>query len=86
MAILGYLALPAAGKKAQLCDELATIRYCEAVPSDNREVVLLVTDTPDQEAEKRLQRELKRLNSLQALSMVFGHTAEPENREMERKP
>ncbi|HET98092.1 MAG TPA: hypothetical protein ENN98_05285 [Desulfurivibrio alkaliphilus] len=60
MAILSYLALPVAGKKEQLCAELAAMECCEVVSSDNRGVVLLVTDTPDSETEKWLQRELRK--------------------------
>lgn len=76
MPVLSYLALPHAGRKQQLHNELAVLEHCEVVLSDNEEVVLLVTDTPDQQAEKRLQRQLKKIASLQSLSMVFGHTAE----------
>jgi hypothetical protein len=39
-------------------------------------VVVLVTDTPDEEAENMLQKTLKNLPSLQSISMTFGHSAE----------
>lgn len=78
MAILSYLALPRTGEKERLCNDLAATAHCEVMAADNQEVVLLVTDTPDQEAEKRLQQELKKIGSLQSLSMVFGHTTEHE--------
>jgi hypothetical protein len=46
------------------------------MPADNEEVLILVTDTPDEEKEKELQKKLKELESLQSLGMTFGHTDE----------
>jgi nitrate reductase NapAB chaperone NapD len=76
MPILSYLVLPQAGAMDQLCTDLSAIECCEIIPSDNQEVVVLVTDTPDEETEKTLQQTLKKLPSLQSISMTFGHSAE----------
>ncbi|MBI5894952.1 MAG: hypothetical protein HZB24_02710, partial [Desulfobacterales bacterium] len=46
------------------------------VAADKQEVLLLVTDTPDDDTEKVLQDRLKALDSLQSLSMTFGHRDE----------
>jgi len=62
----------------QLCSDLSAIDYCEIIPSDNEEVVVLVTDTPDEKIEKNLHKTLKSLTSLQSLSMTFGHDAKVE--------
>jgi len=50
-----------------------TLPHCEVIPSDNREVVVLVTDTPDEATEDKLQKSLKNLQSLQSLSLAFGY-------------
>ena len=76
MPILSYLVLPQAGAMDQLCTDLSSMECCEIIPSDNQEVVVLVTDTPDEETENRLQKSLKQLPSLQSMSMTFGHSAE----------
>jgi len=76
MPILSYLVLPQAGAMEQLCADLSAMEYCEIIPSDNQEVVILVTDTPEEETEKTLQKTLKKLPSLQSISMTFGHSAE----------
>ncbi|AGF79816.1 hypothetical protein UWK_03289 [Desulfocapsa sulfexigens DSM 10523] len=78
MPILSYLALPNKGAMDQLCLDLSAIDYCEIIPSDNAEVVILVTETPDEETEKKLHKTLKSLPSLQSLSMTFGHNAKVE--------
>jgi nitrate reductase NapAB chaperone NapD len=76
MPIFGYLAYPVQGSKQQLLNDLAALDFCEATPAENEEVVVLVTDTPDEETENKLQEKLKALKSLESLGMTFGHTDE----------
>jgi nitrate reductase NapAB chaperone NapD len=76
MPIFSYLALPKTDAMEQLTADLSAMEHCEIIPSDNQEVVVLVTDTPDDSAEKKLQNMLKKTPSLQSLSMTFGHKAE----------
>jgi nitrate reductase NapAB chaperone NapD len=74
MPVFSYLAFPNAGQMDELCDALTALDYCEVIPSDNnREVAILVTDTPDDATEKELQAQLKKIKSLQSLNMTFGH-------------
>ena len=74
MPVFSYLAYPEKGAKEQLLKDLTALRYCEATPADNEDVLILLTDTPDDETEKALQTQLKALESLQSLGMTFGHT------------
>lgn len=77
MPIFSYLAIPAPGKKEQLCFDLRAMEFCrEVIPADNDEVVILVTETPDKEADKKLSRQLNNLKSLHSLSMTYGHSDE----------
>jgi nitrate reductase NapAB chaperone NapD len=74
MPVFSYLVYPKPGAMQALLDELAALEYCEATPADNQEILILVTDTPDEKREKALQKKLKQLKSLQSLGMTFGHT------------
>jgi len=74
MPVFSYLAYPAPGAKEALLSELAALDYCEATPAVNQEILILVTDTPDENKEKELQNKLKKLKSLESLGMTFGHT------------
>ena len=76
MPIFSYLAYPVQGAKEQLVKDLAALDFCEVTPAENDEVLILVTDTPDEETEKKLQEKLEALKSLESLSMTFGHTDE----------
>ena len=73
MPIFSYLAIPKDGARDVLCAELAKIEHCQIIPADNREVVVLVTDTPDESVEKELQKKLKGLECLHSLSLSFGY-------------
>lgn len=74
MPVFSYLAYPVRGAKEQLIKDLATLDYCEATPADNEEILILVTDTPDEDTEKALKEKFKGLKSLETLGMTFGHT------------
>ena len=74
MPVFSYLAYPVPGSKEELLNDLTALDYCEATPADNQEILILVTDTPDENKEKELQNKLKKLKSLESLGMTFGHT------------
>ena len=76
MPIFSYLAYPVPGAKQQLLADLAALDFCEVTPAENGEILVLVTDTPDEETENKLQEKLKTLKSLESLGMTFGHTDE----------
>lgn len=73
MPIFSYLAIPKKDARKTLCEELSTLEHCQIIPADNQDVVVLVTDTPDDHIEKKLQHMLKSLPSLQSLSLAFGY-------------
>ena len=76
MPIMSYLAYPVTGARETLATELAAFPECEVVPAQNQEVMILLTDTCDQENEKALQSKLEKVKSLQCLAMVSGFHGE----------
>jgi nitrate reductase NapAB chaperone NapD len=76
MPVFSYIAYPEQGAKEQLLKDLTAMNHCDVIPSENNEVLILVTDTPDETQEKALQKKLKNLKSLQSLGMTYGHTDE----------
>ncbi len=73
MPVFSYLAYPKQGAKNELLNDLIALDHCEVTPADNQNILILVTDTPDDETEKALQKKLKELTSLESLGMTFGH-------------
>ncbi len=78
MPIKSYLAHSHKGKKAELVNALSTIGQCEVMPAENKDVVIVVTDTEDQIEEEILKKKLDTLESLKFLAMVSGFNA-PQN-------
>lgn len=76
MPIKSYLVHHKEGKKEVLLEQLAKLPSCEAIPSQNKDVIVLITDTPSKEAEKRLEQELEALKNINHLSLVAGFAAE----------
>jgi hypothetical protein len=74
MPIFSYLAYPKRGAKRQLLKDLTALAYCEAMPAENENILILVTDTPDEKTEEQLHNRLEQLKTLESLGMTFGHT------------
>jgi nitrate reductase NapAB chaperone NapD len=76
MPILAYIVTPQSGEKNKLLKELNGMEHCEALSADNAEILILVTDTPDKETEKQLEKQLNKIESMESLSMTFGYNDE----------
>lgn len=72
MPIKSYLAHPHDGQKQDLIRSLEAMEQCEILPAENREVVVLVTDTSSKEEDERLVATLEKIPSLKFLSLVSG--------------
>lgn len=73
MPIFSYLAIPKNGSMETLCTDLAALDHCRIIPAENQDVIVLITDTPDEATEEILQERLKNLQSLQSLNLAFGY-------------
>lgn len=73
MPIFSYLAIPTSGAKSTLCENLSALPYCQIIPAENQDVIVLITDTPNEATENELQQTLKGVVSLQSLSLAFGY-------------
>jgi hypothetical protein len=76
MDTFSYIATPIKGNQEQLIQDLSDLEFCEVIPAENRNLVILVTTAPNKESEQHLQLQLKQLKSLESLSMTYGHTGE----------
>ncbi len=73
MPIFSYLAIPKENAVDSLYTELSALKYCQVIPAENQDILVLVTDTPNETIEKNLQGTLKKLQYLQSLSLTFGY-------------
>ncbi|SEE51985.1 hypothetical protein [Tenacibaculum sp. MAR_2010_89] len=72
MPIKSYLAHPYTGKKKELITAISSITECEIFPAENKDLLVLVTETEDEIQETILKEKLDAIASLKLLAMVSG--------------
>ncbi|MCL4832837.1 MAG: hypothetical protein KJZ86_10360 [Caldilineaceae bacterium] len=73
MPIKSYIAYPAQGQKKRLERALSALPECEVLPAASHDLLVLVTDTPNEDAEKQLAARLQAVIELQCLALVSGY-------------
>ncbi|MEW7290007.1 chaperone NapD [Aquimarina sp. 2304DJ70-9] len=79
MPIKSYLAHPHNGKKNELIQALSAIDQCEVVAAQNKEVLVLVTETENTTEEDILKEKLETIDSLKLLALVSGFNTPKNN-------
>ena len=72
MPICSYLVIPRAGAGEDVRERLSDMRGCQVVAAENRDVLILVTDTPGLEDEEELRAEVEGMEGIEALLFTFG--------------
>ena len=72
MQICSYLVYPVKGKYKTLEKRLLSLPGCEVVPAENKDVLILVTETKGKAEENKLQKSLKQIKEIQCLALTFG--------------
>lgn len=72
MPIKSYLAHPHDGKKENLIQALQEFEFCEVIPAENKNLLILVTETDTKEQEDQLKEQIESIDSLKLLAMVSG--------------
>lgn len=72
MPIKSYLAHPYQGKKSDLIKDISRLTQCEVIPAENKDILVIVTETDTKAEEEDLQQQLEKIPSLKLLAMVSG--------------
>lgn len=72
MPVKSYLAQAFNGQKEALVQAMAKLPHCERYPAENEDIVVVVTDTRNEQEDKFLQDVLNELPELKNLSLVSG--------------
>ena len=72
MPIKSYLAHPYDGQKEILVKELSALENCEVIPAENKDVLIVVTDTNSKQEEDKIKEQLETIASMKLLAMVSG--------------
>lgn len=79
MPIISYLVHPQDGKKNELLKNLSLLENCEVIPAENENILILITDTENQNEEKQLLEKIDALENLKLRSMVSGYNSPKNN-------
>lgn len=72
MPIKSYLAHPHDNGKESLIEALSSLEHCEVIPAENKNLLIVVTDTDTKEQEAKLKEQIESIESLKMLAMVSG--------------
>lgn len=72
MPTCSYVLFAEDGRKDDLVSSLNEFSHCEVQPAEQEEVVLLVSETEDMEAQKDLEDQLDDVSSIKMLAQTFG--------------
>ena len=72
MPIKSYIVIPQPNQLEQLSSELSKLQGCNVHPAENKEVLVLVTETDNEEKDKILLAKIEACQYLQHLSLVSG--------------
>jgi nitrate reductase NapAB chaperone NapD len=78
MPIKSYLAHPHSGKKSEVIRTLSSMDCCEVIPAENKDLLIVITDTNNNKEEDDLKTRLESVDSIKLLAMVSGFNA-PKN-------
>lgn len=72
MPIKSYLAHPHDGKKNELIKALSQFTSCDIIPAENKDLLIIVTDTDNKVEDQQLKEKIEAIDSLKLLAMVSG--------------
>lgn len=79
MPIKSYLAHPHIGQKEALIQGLSALKNCEVIPAENKDVLVVVTETKDETEDKNLKEKIETIASLKLLALVSGFNTPKNN-------
>ena len=72
MNICSYLVHVRPGRLPAVVDALNDLPGCEAVPADNGDMAILVTETEDKSGDRDLGRKLELIRDIECVALAFG--------------
>ena len=76
MPIKSYLVHTRTGRHAEAADQLAALPGCTVAPAENRDVLVLVTDTASEGAETALRLRVENIEAVSAVTLVSAFAAD----------
>lgn len=72
MPVKSYLAFPMDSQKEALKVELEKIEGCDVIKAENKEVLVVITESPDEKTDEALLVKIRDIKHLKHISLVSG--------------
>ena len=72
MNIKSYIAQPHEARKDELFRAISSLPNCEVTPAENKDVLVVVTETESRDEEEELMGKLEAIRSMKLLTLVSG--------------
>ncbi len=72
MPVKSYLVFPLKGKQSELNQSLSELPWCDVSIAENKELLVLVTDTENETEEEQCLQQLKKIEFLEHMTLVSG--------------
>jgi nitrate reductase NapAB chaperone NapD len=72
MPVKSYLVFPKEGESVNVIEKLSRLKHCEVLPADNREVIVLVTDSDSEKEDERFLETLKSDATIEHVNLIAG--------------
>ncbi len=72
MPIKSYLVHPLEGKKILVAEALTKIEQCEVLPAENKDLLILVTETNSKQEETDLKEKIDLVKGIKLMALVAG--------------
>lgn len=79
MPIKSYLAHPHENRKDELVAELSRFENCVIIPAENKDVLVVVTETKDDTEDETLKEKIETIESLKLFALVSGFNSPKNN-------
>ena len=73
MPVKSYIVIPQSDQKGSLVKDIGRMEGCEIHPAENKEVLVLVTDTESEIDDKELYAKLESNKNIKHISLVSGY-------------
>jgi nitrate reductase NapAB chaperone NapD len=74
MTVQSFLIYPQTGRLEAVTQSLCEIPSCEVIRAENRDLLILVTETGDAEAQKKLEARIEELAGVECVALVSAWT------------
>ena len=72
MPVKSYIVFPHEGKKQELSKALSKLRWCEVLPAENEQLLVMVTDTSSDKEEEECLTQIQQIAELDHYTLVSG--------------